>query len=454
MGKKRVAAVLAAFLSACSSKDTTNTQDLATVATTGDYSDLKNAPDLTAYARTSSMAKVSTTGDYKDLTGAPDLSQYATIASLSKVSTTGDYKDLSGAPDLSQYAASSALAKVATTGSYQDLSNAPDLTLYAKSADLAAVASSGSYADLANRPDLTVYARSAQLAAVAQSGAYSDLSGAPDLTPFARSSQLAEVATSGTYASLSGAPWTSAAGATTTSLKVGIGTSAPSQALQVMGGLDTELTIDQASLEDGTLFDAATSAWQSFTAGVTASVVALMVHPWWTNPADGYTLTFFQGEGTSGNVLASFSGVHIAPGSGPTTFTIQLPTPVAVTAGSVYTWQLTNASAFSMVGYPWASYSRGHCDQHIGSNDAYEFATYYYGPATALSVDASSGYVGVGTASPAAKLDVAGNGIRIRTPRSPASSDACKAGEVAWDSDYVYVCVADNTWRRSGLSAY
>lgn len=74
-------------------------------------------------------------------------------------------------------------------------------------------------------------------------------------------------------------------------------------------------------------------------------------------------------------------------------------------------------------------------------------------PTTALSVS-TEGFLGVNTGSPTASLDVAGNGIRIRTPRSPAATDACKQGETAWDPSYVYVCVADNTWRRSALSSY
>ena len=84
--------------------------DLATVATTGAYSDLSGTPTL---------ATVATSGDYDDLTGKPtlgtaaatDSTDYATAAQgaladsavqpgdLATVATTGDYDDLTGKPD-------------------------------------------------------------------------------------------------------------------------------------------------------------------------------------------------------------------------------------------------------------------------------------------------------------------------------------------------------------------
>lgn len=83
--------------------------DLATVATTGAYSDLSGTPNLAA---------VATSGAYSDLSGTPNL---ATVA------TTGDYDDLTNKPNL---------AAVATSGSYTDLSNKPVVdTAYSASSD-------------------------------------------------------------------------------------------------------------------------------------------------------------------------------------------------------------------------------------------------------------------------------------------------------------------------------
>ena len=73
---------------------------LATVATTGEYSDLVNKPYL---------ASVATSGSYNDLINTP---------SLATVATTGNYSDLTNKPTLSA---------VATSGSYTDLVNTPTI---------------------------------------------------------------------------------------------------------------------------------------------------------------------------------------------------------------------------------------------------------------------------------------------------------------------------------------
>ena len=41
------------------------------------------------------------------------------------------------------------------------------------------------------------------------------------------------------------------------------------------------------------------------------------------------------------------------------------------------------------------------------------------------------------------------------TARTPSSASAeGKAGEVCWDSDYLYVCTATNTWKRTSISTW
>lgn len=44
------------------------------------------------------------------------------------------------------------------------------------------------------------------------------------------------------------------------------------------------------------------------------------------------------------------------------------------------------------------------------------------------------------------------NETESHTPTS--SSDTCTAGQLAWDSNFVYVCVATDTWKRSALSSW
>jgi hypothetical protein len=45
--------------------------------------------------------------------------------------------------------------------------------------------------------------------------------------------------------------------------------------------------------------------------------------------------------------------------------------------------------------------------------------------------------------------------LRLNNSRTPASSTATgNAGEICWDSSYIYVCVTANNWRRVALSTF
>jgi hypothetical protein len=74
----------------------------------------------------------------------------------------------------------------------------------------------------------------------------------------------------------------------------------------------------------------------------------------------------------------------------------------------------------------------------------------------------ASGGVGIGTTSPTSQVDVNGNDIRIRTSQTPASASADGyTGEIAWDSNYIYICVSGDgpggsadSWKRAALSTW
>ena len=83
--------------------------DLATVATTGDYSDLSNKPDLSVYAESADLATVATTGAYSDLSGTPtiptatsDLTNDSGFITLSDVpaQVNADWNSSSGASEI------------------------------------------------------------------------------------------------------------------------------------------------------------------------------------------------------------------------------------------------------------------------------------------------------------------------------------------------------------------
>ncbi|MDD5090386.1 MAG: hypothetical protein PHQ23_05665, partial [Candidatus Wallbacteria bacterium] len=64
-----------------------------------------------------------------------------------------------------------------------------------------------------------------------------------------------------------------------------------------------------------------------------------------------------------------------------------------------------------------------------------------------------SGNVGIGTTNPLSMLDIEGDSIRICKSKTPEHSDSIGIkGEIAWDSDYLYVCTGNSTWKRVKLS--
>jgi len=47
------------------------------------------------------------------------------------------------------------------------------------------------------------------------------------------------------------------------------------------------------------------------------------------------------------------------------------------------------------------------------------------------------------------------NRIILTTATTPASASATgTTGEIVWDANYIYVCIATNTWRRTAINAW
>lgn len=161
---------------------------LATVATTGVYSDLTGTPTL---------ATVATSGSYNDLTDKPVIPVVPTLAT---VATSGSYNDLTDKPSIPVVPE---LATVATSGSYNDLTDKPTIPVVP---ELATVATTGAYSDLTGTPTL---------ANVATSGSYNDLTDKPSIPVVP---ELATVATTGDYDDLANKPSIPAVGAGTVTL--------------------------------------------------------------------------------------------------------------------------------------------------------------------------------------------------------------------------------------------
>lgn len=103
---------------------------------------------------------------------------------------------------------------------------------------------------------------------------------------------------------------------------------------------------------------------------------------------------------------------------------------------------------------------RADSSKETGGNEGANLQVVRYGDDgqpidSALSLQRANGNVGIGTNSPDTKLDVNGDRLRIRDKYTPESSTAaCSQGQMAWDDQYVYVCVAQNSWKRTALSSW
>jgi hypothetical protein len=161
---------------------------------------------------------------------------------------------------------------------------------------------------------------------------------------------------------------------------------------------------------------------------------ALQVNTGASNTAVGYQSLVSNTTGTNNSAIGGRSGRFIADGT----------TVNAVTTSSVYIGSETKALASGQTN----QIVIGHQAIGIGSNTA------VLGNDSIVTT-ALKGNVGIGTTSPSAKLDVNSDTVRVRTARTPASATAGgNAGDICWDADYIYVCTATNTWKRTAISTW
>jgi hypothetical protein len=58
-------------------------------------------------------------------------------------------------------------------------------------------------------------------------------------------------------------------------------------------------------------------------------------------------------------------------------------------------------------------------------------------------------------ASPNGKVIISDDVLNVSTSKTPASASATGAtGDIAWDSNYIYVCTATNTWKRTAIATW
>lgn len=140
-----------------------NKPTLATVATTGDYTDLSNTP---------SLATVATSGDYDDLTNKPTIPTVndATITIQQNGTTVGTFTTNDANDTTINLTGGGSNDWFGTQAEFDALQSYDEDTNYHIEEELATVAFTGDYTDLSNTP---------ALATVATTGDYSDLSNTP-----------------------------------------------------------------------------------------------------------------------------------------------------------------------------------------------------------------------------------------------------------------------------------
>lgn len=155
---------------------------------------------------------------------------------------------------------------------------------------------------------------------------------------------------------------------------VGIGNDSPASSLDIDGVLTvrggTEM-LDQVHDPNPNLALLG-GLWQSFTAGMTGSLVRIDVLVHGTNPNPSGTLQIREGEGASGEILAVQSFDDFPTGSGAWV-SISLSRPPFVESGQQYSFQFTTSHHFR--GRNDDSYADGVCSVGGGSDDML-FRTY------------------------------------------------------------------------------
>ena len=132
--------------------------------------------------------------------------------------------------------------------------------------------------------------------------------------------------------------------------------------------------------------------------------------------------------------------------------------PAATQSGDtvgIFSFFSHTGTQFRLTGSLVALATENHSESVRGTRVAFRStATGASGQSNSLILEGPS--VGVNLASgTTAPLDINGNTIRLRTPRTIASSTATgNAGEICWDANYLYVCTATNAWKRMALSSW
>jgi hypothetical protein len=247
---------------------------------------------------------------------------------------------------------------------------------------------------------------------------------------------------------------------------VGIGTASPSALLNVVANTSTDalritqtgagnsLVVEDSANPDSTPFVVDTSG--NVIVGTTAVVSA-------TNPINGLASNFaFEVVGTGASGGAAFIRSDTSSAPQPTIFAKSRGTPsspTVVSNGDAIC--LLAFQAYDGAQYRSAAFIGATVDATPGSGNMpgrLIFSTTADGaaaPTERMRID-NAGNVLIGTTTAgASKLVVNDSSIQINTAKTPSSATATgTTGQVCWDTSYIYVCTATNTWKRVAIATW
>jgi len=178
-------------------------------------------------------------------------------------------------------------------------------------------------------------------------------------------------------------------------------------------------------------------------------------------------------KNTSASVAERLKGIRSLSDSNSDVINIKAGKVGIGTASPPYTFSVNGSLYgtsyfYTNSGYTTSSVSRSKIVSGVragGGADVWEFHSgnaVYTGGSHTWFIDAvakliinSAGNVGFSTTTPTAKVDINSDILRLRTAKTPASASASgNTGDICWDTDYIYICIATNTWKRVAIATW